>query len=87
MPASAGQGHSKRTESVSSPQVVHSAGEGRTYYVHLCSGDVIELPLVTSIEVTENEISVFSATQMVACFPRSNVYFVADMVMALPSLN
>jgi hypothetical protein len=55
--------------------------------VHLCSGEVIELSPVTSIRVTASAVLALNGAVVVASYPRSTVYFVADRAMEPPSLN
>jgi hypothetical protein len=58
-----------------------------THFVHLCSGEVIELSPVTSIRVTASAVLALNGATVVASYPRSAVYFVADQAMEPPSLN
>jgi len=87
MRASAGQGRSKRSDAASMAPDASPTENTHTYYVHLCSGDIIELPLISSIELDEYEITALSGAVRVASFPRCSVYFVSDIVMEPPSLN
>jgi hypothetical protein len=48
---------------------------GRTMYVHLCSGRVTEVTSVTSVRVTQSQIVLEQASGEAATFPRRDVYF------------
>ena len=72
---------------VTKPSITESLENCCTRYVHLCCGDIIELPSVTSIRVTETCVVALHGTETVASYPRASVYFVADRPMEPPSLN
>ena len=58
-----------------------------TYYVHLCSGEIIEVAPVTDVRVTEVSVIVLNGPDVVATYPRPSVYFISDRPMEPPSLN
>lgn len=60
---------------------------GQTLYVHLCSGRVVEVHPATSVSMTDEALIVLDEDKVVATFPRSNVYFVADEPMEPPPLE
>jgi hypothetical protein len=48
---------------------------GRIMYVHLCSGKVKEIPGVTSVRLTEEQIVLERAEGESVVFPRRDVYY------------
>jgi hypothetical protein len=70
------------------PPVKHARIEhGDTLYVHLCSGQVIEVRPATEISVSDDALDVFNQGDLVRTFPRRTVYFAADQEMEPPSLK
>jgi hypothetical protein len=57
------------------------------HYIHLCSGEVVQVAPVTGVQVTDNAILVLNGAEIVGTYPRSTVYFVSDRPMEPPSLN
>lgn len=60
---------------------------GQTLYVHLCSGKVVEVHPATSVSMTDEALTVLHGDEVVANFPRSNVYFVSDEPIEPPPLE
>lgn len=70
------------------PETHHTLLEGSdTLYVHLCSGNVIEVQPATAVRVTDDEVIVLDGEDVVATFRRNDVYFAADVPMEPPSLK
>lgn len=51
---------------------------GDAAYVHLCSGRVERVQPATAIRTRDQTLEVMHERTVVASFPRSTVYFVAD---------
>ncbi len=60
---------------------------GDTVYVHLCSGQVVLVRPANAVRVTDDALEVLQGEEIVAHFPRSNVYFASDNDMEPPSLE
>jgi hypothetical protein len=57
------------------------------HYIHLCSGEVVQVAPVTGVQVTNDSVLVLNGAEIVRTYPRSTVYFVSDRPMEPPSLN
>ena len=56
-------------------------------YVHLCAGEILEIPGITGVRVTQDGIEALTGDEVVATFDRGDVYFAADRPMEPPVLN
>lgn len=69
------------------PAAQRAASTGQSLYVHLCSGEVIQLKPATSVRMTPDSVIALNQEEMAGSFRRSCVYFVADEPMEPPSLQ
>jgi hypothetical protein len=60
---------------------------GETVYVHLCSGQIVEVRPATAVRITDHALEVLKRDEVLATFPRENVYFASDEKMEPPSLE
>jgi len=60
---------------------------GNTLYVHLCSGEVVEIAPATAVRVTDAAIEAMNGARVVATFARDEVYFATDQEMEPPSFE
>lgn len=64
-----------------------TSAAGLVHYVHLCTGEIIEVSPATAVRVTDQAVLVLNRDQVVAAYPRSAVFLVADQPMQPPSCN
>ena len=62
-------------------------GTGETLYVHLYSGNVIEVTPATAVRVTDREVIVLNGEETVATFAREDVFFASGEDMEPPSFE
>jgi hypothetical protein len=60
---------------------------GETLYVHLCSGEIIEVRPATSVRVTSESVEALDGSTVVASFARDDVYLAVDVPMEPPPLE
>ena len=56
-------------------------------YVHLCSGEVIEVSPATGVCLTGDELLVLDGEKVAATFSRPDVYWTSDVPMEPPSFG
>jgi len=70
------------------PPVTHARVQrGDTVYVHLCSGQIVEVKPATAVRIAGEALEVLNGEDLVASFPKARVYFASDEEMEPPSLT